>query len=180
MKKDFQNSPFWDFSLSLYGRPGVADACLFLQDRYGLDVNIILFCVWVGSTGRGPLENNDVDACIRRTRDWRDRVIEPLRQIRRACRDEPLGVPEFLLEVFRPSMHDVELDAEHVEQLILEELAPPAPPRAIADDIMCDHVRQSLVRYAERHDGERDARLDECLLSILRAAFPGVGIDGLD
>lgn len=180
MKNEFQDSAFWDFSLSIYGRPGVADACLFLQDRYGLDVNLILFCVWVGSTGRGPLEEHQIDACVSRTSDWRECVIEPLRQIRRACRDEPLGVPEFLLQVFRPSMHDVELDAEHVEQLVLAELAPSMPQEAVADDVRFDDVRRSLLRYVEHQGAQRDSRLDECLLAILRAAFPGLGIDGLD
>jgi uncharacterized protein (TIGR02444 family) len=180
MKNEFQDSPFWDFSLAIYGRPGVADACLFLQDRYGLDVNVMLFCVWVGSTGRGSLEAHEIDACVSRSSDWRERVIEPLRQIRRACRDEPLGVPEFLLQVFRTSMHDVELDAEHVQQLVLAELAPTMPVADVADDVRFDDVRRSLLRYVQHQGVPRDSRLDECLATILRAAFPGVRRDGLD
>lgn len=180
MKIEFQDSPFWDFSLSIYGRPGVADACLFLQDRYALDVNVMLFCVWVGLTGRGPLGAPEIDACVSRTSDWRKRVIEPLRQVRRACRDEPLGVPEFLLQVFRPSMHDVELDAEHVEQLVLAELVPTKPVDDVADDTRLDDVRRSLLRYVQHQGVSRDSRLDECLATILRAAFPGVRSDGLD
>jgi uncharacterized protein (TIGR02444 family) len=39
---------FWRFSLALYSRPGVADALIALQDRAGLDVNLILFGLWVG------------------------------------------------------------------------------------------------------------------------------------
>ncbi|MBT8440796.1 MAG: TIGR02444 family protein [Gammaproteobacteria bacterium] len=179
MKTEFQDSPFWDFSLSIYGRPGVADACLFLQDRYGLDVNLILFCVWVGSTGRGSLAEPAIDACVSRTSDWRECVIEPLRQIRRACRDEPLGVPEFLLQVFRPSMHDVELDAEHVEQLVLAELASSMPAEEVADDVRFDDARRSLLRYVEQQRVQRDSSMDECLVAILRAAFPGGGRDGL-
>jgi uncharacterized protein (TIGR02444 family) len=40
---------FWRFSLALYARPGVADALIALQDRAGLDVNLILFGLWVGT-----------------------------------------------------------------------------------------------------------------------------------
>jgi uncharacterized protein (TIGR02444 family) len=40
---------FWRFSLALYARPGVADALIALQDRAGLDVNLILFGLWVGA-----------------------------------------------------------------------------------------------------------------------------------
>jgi len=35
---------FWAFSLALYGKPGVAPALLGLQDRLGVDVNLLLFC----------------------------------------------------------------------------------------------------------------------------------------
>ena len=42
---------FWAFSLDVYGRPGVAPACLALQDRHGLDVNLLLFCCWAASQG---------------------------------------------------------------------------------------------------------------------------------
>lgn len=40
---------FWRFSLALYARPGVADALIALQDRAGLDVNLILFGLWAGA-----------------------------------------------------------------------------------------------------------------------------------
>jgi uncharacterized protein (TIGR02444 family) len=44
-----ESSAFWRFSLALYARPGVADALLALQNRAGLDVNLILFGLWVGA-----------------------------------------------------------------------------------------------------------------------------------
>ena len=39
---------FWRFALGFYARPGVAPACLELQDRHGKDVLIALYCCWVG------------------------------------------------------------------------------------------------------------------------------------
>jgi uncharacterized protein (TIGR02444 family) len=35
---------FWDFSLKVYAAAGVADECILLQDRFGIDVNLLLFC----------------------------------------------------------------------------------------------------------------------------------------
>ncbi|MGD9616437.1 MAG: TIGR02444 family protein [Alphaproteobacteria bacterium] len=40
---------FWRFSLALYARPGVSGALIALQDRAGLDVNLILFGLWLGA-----------------------------------------------------------------------------------------------------------------------------------
>ena len=51
---DFPDHPFWDFSLRVHGADGVAGACLDLQDAHQLDVNIVLYCCWIGATGRRP------------------------------------------------------------------------------------------------------------------------------
>ena len=43
--------PFWSFSTEFYGRTGVAPACLVLQDRFGCDVNLLLFALWAARRG---------------------------------------------------------------------------------------------------------------------------------
>ena len=72
----------WDFSQDLYGRPGVAEACLSLQDRRGLDVNILLFCCWAGMRGQA-LTVEALAACLDTVRPWQDQVVKPLRAVRR-------------------------------------------------------------------------------------------------
>ena len=42
----------WEFSLSVYGKSGVPDACLTLQNSHGLDVNLVLFCLWLATDSR--------------------------------------------------------------------------------------------------------------------------------
>ena len=37
-----QTRSFWDFSLAFYALPGVADACLELQERCSVDVKVML------------------------------------------------------------------------------------------------------------------------------------------
>jgi len=180
MVNDFQHNPFWDYSLSLYGKPGVADACIYLQDRYGLDVNLLLFCVWIGASGRGLLDAGDIDTCMQRSGDWRARVVEPLRAIRRACREEPLGVPEFLLQAFRPRMREIELDAEHVEQLVLAEAVRTRPAEPVADDVRANDTRLNLAAYLNAAGMQRDERADDCLRVLLSAAFPGSEFGELD
>ncbi len=53
-KGSFPSSPFWDYSLGIYRKPGVADACIALQDEFGLDVNMLLACLWFSAEGPGP------------------------------------------------------------------------------------------------------------------------------
>jgi len=179
MTAEFQNNPFWDYSVSIYGKPDVADACIFLQDKYGFDVNLLLFCVWLGAAGRGSLNADEIDGCIKRTRDWRARVIEPLRSIRRACRDEPLGVPEFLLQIFRPLMLDIEKEAEHIEQLVLAELIRNKPAEDVADDVKAFDAQRSLREYVRVAGIDRERQLDACARTILAAAFPDADLSEL-
>ncbi|MBI2748346.1 MAG: TIGR02444 family protein [Burkholderiales bacterium] len=44
--------PFWRFSLRTYRAPGVAKACLALQNSCGADVNLLLYGCWLGRSGR--------------------------------------------------------------------------------------------------------------------------------
>jgi uncharacterized protein (TIGR02444 family) len=78
---------FWRFSLMVYGRPGVADALIRLQDRGGHNVNLILFGLWVALCERGRLDT----AALSRAKEAmallnRD-IVAPLRQLRRALRE---------------------------------------------------------------------------------------------
>jgi uncharacterized protein (TIGR02444 family) len=55
---------FWRFSLALYARPGVAEALIALQDRAGLDVNLILFGLWVGARHGRDLDADGFAAAV--------------------------------------------------------------------------------------------------------------------
>ncbi len=46
------SDPLWTFACAFYGRPGVAAACLALQDEGGADVPLLLYLIWCGRTGR--------------------------------------------------------------------------------------------------------------------------------
>ncbi|HEY5208955.1 MAG TPA: TIGR02444 family protein [Stellaceae bacterium] len=71
------------FAVDFYARPGVAAACLALQDRHGFDVILILFACWIGCSGRGRLTAADLAAAAALAEPWRRAVIAPLRVVRR-------------------------------------------------------------------------------------------------
>jgi uncharacterized protein (TIGR02444 family) len=116
----------WEFSLATYAAPGVADECLALQDRHGLDVNIALFCCWYGWSGRGRLTAAGIAAAEARVADWTRDVVVPLRAVRRALK--PLAAPQ--AATLRTSVKRLELDAEREEQRLLVAGAAGASPAA--------------------------------------------------
>ena len=124
MADSLRNHPFWNYSLWLYAQPGVSDVCLRLQDEHGLDVNLVLFCIWSGLKGPGQLTQDELGMAIARGGQWQTDVVEPIRTIRRTLKQDPLGADKDLLKYFRPRAQALELDGEHVEQLILASLVP--------------------------------------------------------
>jgi len=110
-------TPFWRFSGTVYARRGVAEACLSLQERHRLDVNLLLFCAWAGSNGR-RLDGGDLGLLRSAARPWHDNVVAPLRAARRWLKQQT-AVPEELGEAFREQVKALELEAEMLEQLML-------------------------------------------------------------
>src|SRR4051794_37663070 len=71
-------SPFWTFSLRLYGTAGVPPACIALQDAGGVDVNLLLFLLFCARAGR-RLGAADVGKIVSTVDPWRNEVVVPLR-----------------------------------------------------------------------------------------------------
>jgi uncharacterized protein (TIGR02444 family) len=91
--KTSEDEAFWRFSLAFYERPGVADALIALQDRDGFDVNLTLFALWFGISGRGTLRADLLETAKRVAGTLRSEIVEPLRCLRRKLRHHPdLGV----------------------------------------------------------------------------------------
>ena len=101
---DFLPHPFWNFSLELYAGEGVAEACLDLQERRGCDVNILLFCCWLGASGRPTLTADRLRAILKASDAWQAEIVRPLRAVRRLLKDRPW--PEAMPETGRASCRE--------------------------------------------------------------------------
>jgi len=117
-----RGSPFWRFSLGFYRQPGVADACIALQDGCGVDVNVLLFFLWLATTQRSvPLAVAQV-VCAK-AGPWRDEVVAPLRTLRRRLKDGSTLVERGTAELFRTRIKTVELESERLQQEAMFALA---------------------------------------------------------
>jgi uncharacterized protein (TIGR02444 family) len=133
---------FWRFSLAIYARPGVAPACLVLQDEHGRDVNLALYCCWLGASGRGRLDRDSLTAADRAVAAWRRDVVENFRAARRAIKAAALPDSDSVYAKAKA----VELEAERTLQRMLVAGAPPARgdlgmPQRLAD------ARATLALY---------------------------------
>src|SRR5205085_6992078 len=107
--------PFWRFSLRFYRLPGVADACITLQEQSGIDVNLLMFLFWHATHGHA-LSAAEVKELERRIAPWREMTVVPLRQMRRALKTPGDLVERAVAEVFRTKVKALELEAERLQQ----------------------------------------------------------------
>ena len=114
------DSAFWRFSLRFYRRPEVSALCLTLQDEYGIDVNCLFFILFLAINGRQltPGEARRIDA---HTRDWRRRVVQPLRAIRRDLKGGIAPMDTQATAALRSAIKRDELHAERLQQETLEQ-----------------------------------------------------------
>lgn len=125
----------WDFAIALYKQEGVADACLDLQDRHGVNVLLLFFAGWAGAKGR-LLSQADIRTAASVMMPWYDGVIMPLRTLRRSLKTGPYPAPDEQTEALRTKIKGDELEAEKIALRLLQDLpsvGDPASPREAVD-----------------------------------------------
>jgi uncharacterized protein (TIGR02444 family) len=158
----------WEFSVALYARPGVEEACLTLQDRHGLDVNLVMLALWLAASGRGE---GFPAAAVGIAAAWHVTVVGVLRGLRQRLKT---AVPP--AEGLRAEVKAAELAAERVLQERLGALAParrsspassPASSRtgAVADAGRRLEIYMHLL-------GRRPKLPQRALTALLAGTFP--------
>jgi uncharacterized protein (TIGR02444 family) len=111
----------WDFACALYRRPKVAPLCLCLQDDYSLNVNLVLWCVWLATQGL-QLTEARLQQAQQLIAEWDSRYTQQLRRLRRQLKIE---APVFdLLEAeLYTQIKCAELLTEQKTLALLESLA---------------------------------------------------------
>jgi uncharacterized protein (TIGR02444 family) len=164
---------FWEFSLSAYARPGVANLCLALQDDHGLDVNLLLFCCWIARDRSASVSEADILRLQGKIAPSNSEVVWPLRRARRWLKAAAEAEDGLALAAARTRalVKEAELAGERLAQHILATSArvpttgKKQSPLAAAD--------MSLAAYA-RGAGAIGARFELRRLSrlILQPASP--------
>lgn len=160
--------PLWRFSLRTYGAPGVATACLALQDACGADVNLMLFCCWLGVEGR-LLNKRLLRKSAAAVSAWQSEVLQPLRRARHAVKKGIAAVPQEWSAHMRTGFAAMELDADYAEQLVLAEQAELVPrhagtlrPQAAAAANLACYIESLGVAENATAKGNMDILLAAC------------------
>ncbi len=156
---DFQHSNEWRQVVAMYGRPGVAQACLLLQDRLDVDVLVMLHLGHVCHQHRIALHESHVASADAVVRNWRDQVVRPLRSARRAIDKDDTDT-----QALRTAVQQAELGAEQHALAMLAAL----PVWTDTSPIECPTSTTELVAafYAERGGHKADLKTAEIQAAI--------------
>lgn len=146
-------------------------ACLGLQDRHGLDVNLLLYCCWIAASGRGVLAADDLAAAAL-CAPWHDRIVKGLRAVRQALKGGFPPAPSALAAALRDRIIAIETDSERVEQIMLSAALPDAPNVSESEDLHPAEAAANLSLYLRHHGAAVDDADREDLMTILAACFP--------
>lgn len=160
---------FWAFSLALYRRPGVAEACLALQDRFGADVTLLLLGFWRARRGFPGWADGELDRIAVAVAPV-NAVLQPFRQARRALKalqaDEPAAVALY------EQAKVLELQVEQVAQAWAVAASRISPAIRVEGGDEVEHAAAHLAGCLDRF-APGDAAAMQLAADLLRAAFAG-------
>ncbi|MBL4644860.1 MAG: TIGR02444 family protein [Hyphomicrobiales bacterium] len=110
--------PFWSFSLDRYMRPGVSTICLRLQETCKVDVNILLFALWLADRSIA-VDRNEFRQLIEKAQLCHEQIVIPLRRVRQYLKTKHFDLSVNQVESFRKTIKKQEIAAEKMEQEIL-------------------------------------------------------------
>jgi uncharacterized protein (TIGR02444 family) len=107
----------WDFSCAFYAKPSVAACCLQLQDEQGVNINVLLWSLWL--EGRHIVLTAEIlSSAIMAIGPFDKHYVQSLRKIRRQLSSEFAQNIDKILSL-KKKISEAELLAE---KIILEEL----------------------------------------------------------
>ncbi|MFO1188540.1 MAG: TIGR02444 family protein [Alphaproteobacteria bacterium] len=173
VSKSAEAASFWDFSLDCYGRAGVAAACLDLQDRRGLDVNVLLFCCYAAAAHGFAMSVKEILAAESRVAMWQSQIIQPLRAARRAMPAALDGVSGSMIESIKARITDAERAAEEAEQACLAAvLAQRGDHAPTIDGVVRGLAGHNLRAYLSGRGHALGPADEDSLNAILDGCFP--------
>jgi len=155
----------WRFSTAFYARAGVAEALIKLQDRAGFDVNLMLFALWFGLSGRDRFTAAELAAADRAAGPIKGDLVEPLRTLRRRLRSNP----DADIQRLREEIKRLELAAERILQNRLARLAGmPVTDNDPASRLAAAEANLALYLGPEAADSAEAALLRDALRACVR------------
>ena len=169
---NFPDSNFWNYSLQIYGLPDVEQYCLTLQDTYGANINILLYCCWMAEQ-QCALDEQQISAIMSSSQDWQGRIVKPLREARRAMSEDVMLMPAELYQQTKDHLREMELNVEHMEQIHIEKALDTQQLKFSKDQSPADITTHNMSCYMKQLDSVDDTQTRESLVGEILTLIYG-------
>ncbi|MDF1693236.1 MAG: TIGR02444 family protein [Zhongshania sp.] len=154
----------WDYALAVYSQPAIQAQCLHLQDRYELDVNLLLAAGYWACAQR-CWSNAQVDELVAESAELRENYVLPLR----ALRTNATGPKR---KALYQALKTAELAAERLQIDAIAHLLSVMPSSAQPDD--ANEYELNLQAYARVYTGRERVSLTTDLAELAAAMAAAV------
>lgn len=114
----FPKSEFWNYSSQVWLLPNIEKNCLALQNDHEVNINILLYCCWVGDKNL-IINDDNLQALLNAVQPWQE-IVEPLRESRKMMQQNLIAIPANTLSQTIDNINEMEINTEHMTQLALE------------------------------------------------------------
>jgi len=168
-----EGAQLWRFSLDLYSKAPMQQACLAWQHEFNIDINQFLYAIWQSSR-QVQLHIDDVQRLIQMVHIWRQDIVLPLRRVRKRLQTYPgfesgaVNADSFAPAKLYQGVLEQEIEAEHYQQL---EMAAMALPQSVREEVDFPIlVKRNIATYlaAEGHVIDNIERRLEVLVSTIQ------------
>ena len=170
---------FWNYSVQTYRKAGVAEACLSLQERHAIDVNVLLYCCWYGCT-RGELDAPAMQRILSFADPWAENVVRPLRAARTWLKSSGCSqafVPGEPCMALREEIKRAELRAEQLQENRMQELTAEKAHQNIEKTLQMECNLLNIKRYLLKLEVNIGDKSRADLACIVNAAIHGAEPD---
>jgi len=143
----FPDSELWRYSTQVYQITDVEDSCLQLQNQFDADVNILLYCCWAGDKTH-TLNNEEISALQTVSNPWQN-ILKPLRDARQMMKQHVIPIPADQRQQTVTNMSELEINAEHMAQLALEDCIDITTKTASTELSNAECCAQNLFTYLQ-------------------------------
>lgn len=164
----FPPSLFWDFSTDFYRLSAVEDSCLALQEKYQLNVNLILFCYWLAKN-KQLLSIEQWQQIISISLPWEE-IIKPLRQSRKLINHSTIAWPLDFKKESGDNITQIEINTERMQQLSIEQAFQQMQLVATSEDLDT-LIKKNISRYLQALNIDTSLETIKAELDIVSTAF---------
>lgn len=141
MQDDKHTASLWHWSLRTYRNNDVAELCLTLQDRFDLDVNVLLWLCHIANQNKAATTHSLIRAQEISTH-WQRNWIQGVRKARRSLGSISLQPASAASQTLKQQFLSLELAMEKRQQLALEAL-----PLTRKHGNIIDIAQENLTAY---------------------------------